>query len=85
MFVSTPSHLVRFGWDIKTVRLAGKQSRAVGQDGDSLGGMEASLVTVPEHSIVLGATSNISHADTFSLAVQVAEAFAAHAKSPRSR
>ena len=36
------------GWYVKTVTLAGKQTRVIGHDGDSLGGMVASLMTVPE-------------------------------------
>ena len=64
------------GWDLETVTLAGKQTRAAGHDGESLGGMVASLMTFPEHGIVVCVTSNISYADTFSLAVKIAEAFA---------
>ncbi len=73
------------GWYVKTVTLAGKQTRAIGQDGYSLGGMVASFMTVPEYGIVVAAMSNISYADTFSLAVQLAEAFAEKAKTPASR
>ena len=64
------------GWDVETVTLAGKQTRVVGHDGDSLGGMVASFMTVPEYGIVVAVTSNISYANTFSLAVKIAEAFA---------
>ncbi len=38
--------------------------------------MVASLMTFPEYGIVVAVTSNISYADTFSLAVKIAEAFA---------
>ena len=41
------------GWDLETVTLAGKQTRAVGHDGDSLGGMVASLMTFRERGIVV--------------------------------
>ena len=41
------------GWDLETVTLAGKQTRVIGHDGDSLGGMVASLMTFPEHGIVV--------------------------------
>jgi CubicO group peptidase (beta-lactamase class C family) len=64
------------GWYVKTVTLAGKQTRVIGHDGDSLGGMVASLMTFPEYGIVVAVTSNISYADTSSLAVKIAEAFA---------
>ena len=47
--------------------------------------MVASLMTVPEHGIAEAATSNISSADTFSLAVKIAEVFAEQPKSAASR
>ena len=67
------------GWDLETVELAGKQTRWVGHDGTSLGGMVASLMTFPEHGIVVSVTSNTSYADTESLAVKIAQAFAEQA------
>jgi serine beta-lactamase-like protein LACTB, mitochondrial len=68
------------GWDLETVALAGEQTRTVGHDGESLGGMVASLMTFPEHDIVVSVTSNISYADTFSLALKIAQAFAEQAR-----
>jgi hypothetical protein len=41
-----------------------------------LGGPVASLMTFRERGIVVAVTSNISYADTFGLALHVAEAFA---------
>jgi Beta-lactamase len=70
------------GWDLETVALAGKQTRLVGHDGDSLGGMVASLMTFPEHGIVMSVMSNISYADTFGVAVKIAQAFAEQRRSP---
>ena len=70
------------GWDLETVALAGKETRLVGHDGESLGGMVASFMTSPEYGIVVSVTSNISYADTYSLAVKIAQAFAEQAKSP---
>ena len=70
------------GWDLETVALAGKQTRLVGHDGESLGGMVASFMTFPEHGIVVSVTSNISYADTYSLAVKIAQAFAEQGRSP---
>jgi serine beta-lactamase-like protein LACTB, mitochondrial len=63
------------GWDLETVALAGKQTRVVGHDGDSLGGMVASLMTFPEHGLVVSVISNISYADTFGVGVKIAQAF----------
>jgi CubicO group peptidase (beta-lactamase class C family) len=70
------------GWDLETVALAGTQTREVGHDGDSLGGTVASLLTFPEHGIVVAVTSNISYADTFAVGSKIAEAFAVQRKRP---
>ena len=70
------------GWDLETVALAGKQTRTVGHDGDSLGGMVASLMTFPEHGVTVSVTSNTSYADTFSLALKIAQPFAEQGRSP---
>jgi CubicO group peptidase (beta-lactamase class C family) len=72
------------GWDIEMVDLAGKQTRWVGHSGTILGGMVASLMTFPEHGLVVSVTSNTSYADTESLAVKIAEAFAAQGPSAGS-
>ena len=39
-------------------------------------GMVASLMTFPEHGIVVALISNISYADTESVALKIAQAFA---------
>ncbi|HYP08867.1 MAG TPA: serine hydrolase domain-containing protein [Bryobacteraceae bacterium] len=63
------------GWYVKTATVNGRSTRLVGHDGHSLGGMVASLVMLPEYRVVVAVTSNISYADTFSVAVKVGEAF----------
>ena len=73
------------GWDLETVTVAGEQARVVGHDGESLGGRVASLWTFPERGIVVAVTSNISYADTFSLAAKIADAFAEPGKTPARR
>jgi serine beta-lactamase-like protein LACTB, mitochondrial len=70
------------GWDLETVALAGRQTRTVGHDGESLGGMVASLMTFPEHGIVVSVTSNISYADTFAVGLKIAQGFAEQGRSP---
>ena len=70
------------GWDLETVPLAGEQTRLVGHDGESLGGMVASLLTFPERGLVVSVTSNISYADTFAVASKIAQAFAEPTRSP---
>jgi CubicO group peptidase (beta-lactamase class C family) len=63
------------GWDLETVSVAGKEAHTVGHDGETLGGMAATFMTIPEHGIVVSAMSNISYADTFGIAVKIAQAF----------
>ena len=67
------------GWDLETVALAGEQARSAGHDGTSLGGMVASLMTFPEHGMAVSVTSNISYADTPTLTLTIAQAFAEQA------
>ena len=64
------------GWDLEAVTLAGKATRTAGHDGDVLGGRMASLVTFPEHGLIVAVTSNISYADTNTVALRIAEVFA---------
>jgi serine beta-lactamase-like protein LACTB len=70
------------GWELKPVALAGEHTRSVGHDGRLLGGMVASFMTFPEHGIGVAVTSNISYADTFAIAVKIAQAFAEQGRSP---
>jgi CubicO group peptidase (beta-lactamase class C family) len=70
------------GWDLETVSISGRQTGVIGHDGDVLGGMAASFMTFPEHGIVVSVAANTSYADTFSLAVKIAQAFT---KAPAPR
>ena len=70
------------GWDLETVALAGKETRLVGHDGETLGGMVASFMTFSEYGIVVSVTSNISYANTYALAVKIAQAFAEQGSTP---
>ena len=65
-FHSTPSDLVRFG-------LA---TPAGSINGELAGGMVMSLVTGDDRRIAVAVTSNIARANTSSLALRVADAFA---------
>ena len=73
------------GWDLETVTLAGQHTRTVGHDGESLGGMVASFMTFPERGIVVSVMSNTSYADTFAVAVKIAQAFAVQMNSPAGK
>ena len=63
------------GWDLETVELNEEPTSVVGHDGVSIGGMVASLMTFPEHGVVVAVTSNTAWADTFDLGTKIASAF----------
>jgi hypothetical protein len=65
-FYSTPSDLVRFA-------LATNPGSV---NGELAGGMVMSLLTVRDRGVVVAVTSNIAHANTSALAVQIGDAFA---------
>jgi CubicO group peptidase (beta-lactamase class C family) len=73
------------GWDLETAEMAGQQTTVVGDDGDMMGGMVASLLTVPDRGIVVAVASNIGYADTYSLAVKIAQAFAEQGRGPAGK
>ena len=64
------------GWDLETVTLAGEQTQSAGHDGEVLGGIVGTLMTFPKRAIVVSILSNTSYADTFALALKLADAFA---------
>ena len=64
------------GWDLETATVNGQPTQVVGHDGNLLGGQASSLVMLRDRGIVVAVTANISYADTYSLALKVAEAFA---------
>ena len=64
------------GWDLEIETLNGTPTRIVGHDGDVLGGRVASLMTFPDHKIVVSVISNTSYADTNAVALKIAEVFA---------
>jgi hypothetical protein len=65
-FYSTPSDLVRFA-------LATNPGRV---DGELAGGLVMSLISARDTAIAIAVTSNMAHANTSSLALRVADAFA---------
>jgi CubicO group peptidase (beta-lactamase class C family) len=69
------------GWDLEPASFAGEPATVVGHDSEFIMGGAASLVTFPERGIVVAVTTNTSFADLAAVAVKIAEAFAAQAKS----
>ncbi|HVQ15696.1 MAG TPA: serine hydrolase domain-containing protein, partial [Vicinamibacterales bacterium] len=68
------------GWDLETVALGSEHTRSVGHEGTSLGGNVSSLITFPDHGIVVALASNISYADTPAIALKIAQAFVEQAR-----
>jgi len=65
------------GWDLEETDMAGAVTPVIGHDGEVLGGVAASLMTFPEHGLVVAVTSNVSYADTFAVGRRIAETFVA--------
>jgi serine beta-lactamase-like protein LACTB len=65
------------GWTIETIPVAGQPTRMVGHGTkpDFIGGT-TSILTFPERGIVVAVMTNISFADTKSIGVSIAQAFA---------
>jgi len=63
------------GWDLETATLSGQPRRVISYDGELMGGPVSSFISIPEFKLVVSLTSNISYADTASLALKMAEAF----------
>ncbi len=70
------------GWMLDTVPLAGEPARLASHASRSLLGGSTSFMTFPERGIVVAVTSNTSYADTRSIALKVADVFAAQAGIP---
>jgi CubicO group peptidase (beta-lactamase class C family) len=64
------------GWDLETATLAGQPTSLAGHDGESLGGTVASFITFRERGLVVAVASNVSYADTYAIAVSLAQLFA---------
>jgi serine beta-lactamase-like protein LACTB len=64
------------GWDLETLPLAGQPTRMAGHGSKGgFSGGTTSLMTFPARGIVVAVMSNISFADTKSIALNIAQAF----------
>ncbi len=70
------------GWMLDTVELAGEPTRLASHASRTIEGASTSLLTFPERGLVVAVMANISFADTKSIALNVAQAFAEQRKSP---
>ena len=70
------------GWMLETVPLAGEPTPLASHASRTLLGGSTSFMTFSERGIVVAVTSNTSFADTRSIALKIAQAFAEQGKSP---
>ncbi len=71
------------GWQTWNLPLGGKTARAIGLDGGLDGGQVATVIAFPDYGLTVAVAANILNADTHSIAVKVAEAFAQQAAARR--
>ena len=71
------------GWDLETVTLRGEPTRVIGYDGELRDGRVSSFIIFPERELVIAVMSNMSFADTTSIAMKIAEIFAARVPTGR--
>ena len=72
------------GWDREPATLAGQQTHVIGHDGNIFGGQVASLMTFPDSDVVVAVASNTSYADTYGIALKIAEVFVKAKNSVRN-
>ena len=71
------------GWELETFSLAGQPTRMAGHGSrKDFMGATTSLITFPERGLVIAVMANISFADTKSIALNIAQAFARQGQSP---
>ena len=73
------------GWDLESVTLAGGQRHLVLEDAVLRGGRVGTILADPERGLVVVVLTNISFADTTSVASSIAEAFAGEAGKPAGK
>lgn len=73
------------GWTVETVPLAGESTRLASDASRSLIGGSTSFLTFPDRHIAVAVTTNTSYADMRSVAMRIAELFAARGKAAPAR
>lgn len=64
------------GWMLDTVELAGERTRLASHASRTIEGASTSFLTFPDRGLVVAVMANISFADTKSIALNIAQAFA---------
>ena len=74
------------GWRLETLPLAGEQARMAGHGtkSDFIGGTTY-LMTFPDRAIVVAVMTNTAFGDAKSIALKIADAFAAQGKTPAAK
>ena len=71
------------GWDLETLPLAGQPTRMAGRGSkEDFSGATTYFMTFPDRGLVVAVMANISFADTKSIALNIAQAFAEQGRSP---
>ena len=71
------------GWELETLSLAGQPARMAGHGSkEDFIGATTYLMTFPERGLVVAVMANISFADTKSIALNIAQAFAEQGRGP---
>lgn len=65
------------GWDLENVTLNGTNAISEGHDGEILGGISATMMTFRDRGLVVVVLTNVSYSDAPSLALKIADVFAA--------
>jgi serine beta-lactamase-like protein LACTB, mitochondrial len=74
------------GWELETLSLSGYPARMAGHGSkEDFIGATTYLMTFPERGLVVAVMANISFADTKSIALNIAQAFAKQGRSPVSQ
>ena len=66
------------GWMLEDIELAGERTRLVSHASRTIEGASTSFLTFPERGLVVAVMSNISFADTKSIALEIAQTFSDH-------
>jgi CubicO group peptidase (beta-lactamase class C family) len=70
------------GWMLETVPLAGEPTRLASHASRTLLGASTSFMTFPERGLVVAVTTNTSFSGTRSIALGIAQIFAAKMRAP---
>jgi CubicO group peptidase (beta-lactamase class C family) len=68
------------GWAIESITINGKPTKVIFHNGDILGGMASTLLSIPTHNLHIAIAANTSYSDTYTIATTIAQSFASPTK-----